>query len=77
MVGIQAEDTKPMPHSWMNLARVSLSPCYLILPTVNEKTEPGEKPLAYVAILIGPPPRERWGIVRDGERVPLGKEKRS
>lgn len=39
----------------------------------KRKTQPGEKPLAYVAILIGPPPRERDATRRDGEPVPLEK----
>lgn len=57
-----------MPHLWMKLARVSWSPCYLILPAA----QPGEKALAYVAILIGLT-RERDGTKRDGERVAVEK----
>mgnify|MGYP007067738696 CR=1 FL=1 len=33
----------------------------------KRKAIPGEKPLAYVAVLIGPPPRERVTLHSNGE----------
>ncbi len=40
----------------MNLALEQLSRCCLILPSGEKRQVQGEKPMAYVAILIGPPP---------------------